>query len=227
MLAFGLFNSFATAGDAGDLERRDARYRSLWSLHRSVPADTTIGKACAKALFALALEAERGRDIELLETRTAEMQRLLDGLEGDDVPSEVMSPDLLHWLTEGEDVQQIDGWDDGVPVLSLQDARLAAVGEGTDSKTQDETNRHVLAKALATAVEAAVEADDAILRDRLLDDLRAIRAAHPGERYPGSRLFVALVSALNHARSLEDQHGVERFLTEVRAVRDEIRNVAV
>ena len=214
MLAMGLFNTLATAEDYDDVPRRDALFERLLTLQRMWPSEEVIGKACAKALFGLLLEAERAQDDELLASRSADMQTLLDGLDGPEVPDDVMSPELLHWLTEGEDVGRDDDyWDqDGVPTLDLD------VAQAQDHSV--EAGRQALAKALPKAIEAAIEASDRQERGRLLGELSALHSAWPEDRYVASRKALGLMHALGPERAAGNQARVDDMLGEIHRIRD-------
>jgi len=214
MLALGLFNALASAEEADDMPRRDTLFDHLWQLQRAWPSEEVIGRACAKALFGLLLAAERAGDEALLAARSADMRLLLAGLEGDEIPDDPMSLDMLDWLTEGSGpADDDDFWeDDGVPTVDLQDAQVL------DGFLED--NRRATAKALQKACAAAVAADDHPTRKQLIQELSDLHSAWPEDRYVASRLCVGLIKSMNHERSLGSHAQLDGLLDEIHRIAD-------
>ena len=211
MLAFALFNAFATADDAGDRALRDQHVQSLWALQRAHPAHERVARACAKALFGLGLEAERADDQELAARRRADLQTILGGLSGDWIPTEVLSPSFYHWLVDGDEP-------DGPVIPDTVDRHEPDLSEAARNLHVEE-NRAVIARRQAELVHACVDRDEPERRDHFLKRLRDLRTAHPEDRYVASRLAYALINASRHA-SERGEGQASALAEELKALRD-------
>jgi hypothetical protein len=224
-LAIGLFN---TAEAEHDLTRRDALLDELRALAHAYADNAAVRQWLAMGLCSGQADAKREDDLTRRDALFDELRALARAFPDDAVVGDELAKSLFDTLYDAGahgDLARRDALLDELRVL----ARAAAVGKWrTHSevsitpflylKRDDAAVGKWLAIGLFNTLNDAMAKGDLARRDALLDELRALAQAFPGEFMVGEELAKGLFHTLNEAKAEDDLARRDALLEELRAL---------